>query len=420
MTGELARGAAPEACDVVDSLFRLMRVVGMHGGAHPASSVAAADVAEAVARAAPPFAMQFVAGGVFRDHVLVPLDAERYERVRALSTALDNLSAHEVLFEDVPDVPILLRFGEGLARGAISRSAELESVRLAPIRVREIPAATRGVGGEDVDPEVFAVAQAVLAVKDAERLAPPPAAWDWSAGLTIVRRLDRAASTSQGVVAAAVESGGDGWTVGRRATAASLRTLTALRAARASTLVYRSTAHAVLALCRSGLLPREGLAVHEAAAEALAAMSHWPGHGPVESHRLRVVTILDHVAAGEAEGSSLHPGVLPLVRLAYEFEAARRPRGVEFDLTIVDLLADAMRVPMVGVNASWLRMIVQVAGVVPPGAPVRLADGRVGVAIGPGPRRDPMRPDVLVDGVRVSPDRDVELLASPRQGRGAR
>ncbi|MFC1707559.1 hypothetical protein ACFL59_12220, partial [Planctomycetota bacterium] len=50
-------------------------------------------------------------------------------------------------------------------------------------------------------------------------------------------------------------------------------------------------------------------------------------------------------------------------------------------------------------------------GPIPPGTFVLLRDGTVGIAAGSGASGDPLQPDVLVAGVRVSPLGPVRLLS---------
>lgn len=400
--------------DIVERLFVLSRVVLMHGPRHPLVDQTVAVLAQNMAAAAPPFALQFVGQGVFRDRVLVPMDAEHFTRARLLATALANLGAHELAVDAAPTPDTLLELGVLLARGSQGPGDDLERAQLPGLRFREIPAARYGADSTQVDPEMFAIAQVALAIHDAEALhAQRDGAWPWSAGVGLLRRLERAMDAGAAPTMRALDTAPGPWSVARRALAVCHHVMTALSDLKVAPSTRRAIAHAAAAVAVHGLQEREGLPLEAAAKAALRRMldAPLPARTGVEPHRLRTLALVRGVAMRSNEPEQW-TGAMAVIELAYAMERHRCPEGVDFALARVDLLAFAAAAMEGGFDPRWVRALVTRSGQIPPGATVRLADGRVGMAMEPGDSGDPMRPRVLVDGAVVEPESAVRLVSA--------
>src|SRR5690606_11180301 len=68
------------APQLVVLLHGLMKAVLLHDEKHSVARRAAEALCQAVSSVPPPFVLQFVAGGVFLDRTLVPLDFSHFER----------------------------------------------------------------------------------------------------------------------------------------------------------------------------------------------------------------------------------------------------------------------------------------------------------------------------------------------------
>ena len=399
---------------IVERMFVLSRVVMMHGPRHPLVAQTVTSLAHAMASAAPPFALQFVGEGLFRDRVLVPLDAENFHRARQLAKVLSNLGVHEVSVDAAPPPEALIELGVVLARGAQGPCDELEHARLPGLRFREIPAARWGSDAVQIDVELFSIAQVALSFDDADTLYEKrDGPWPWPAGVGLIRRLERAIETSVPATMRALDTAPGEWTVPRRSLAVCHHVLTALGDLKVALSTRRAIAHAALAIALHGLRDREGLPLHVAAKTALRHMLDAPlqSRTGVEPHRLRTLA-LAHGVATRAEEPANWTGPMALIELAYMLERRRCPADVPFALARVDLLAYAAEKMGTEFDGRWVQALVTQCGTIPPGATVRLADGRVGMALEPGASGDPMRPMVLVDGVTVEPREAVRLVAT--------
>lgn len=398
---------------LVERLFVMMRTHTSHGAGHPVAGRAAGRVAEAIAAAGPPFALQFVAEGLFQDQNLVPLTPETFESLTPVSRALNNLGIQELLFTDrAAREDSAARLGEVLATGAVGPGgASADEIAVPGVTAREILNAVRGISGEAVDPEVYAAAQVAQSVAAAETVSLDRAEpWPWSVIVAIVRRLERAIKADAASAAETMEVAPGEWSVPRRAVSACHRSLTLSTELGLRSSTRRAAAHACLCLALHGYEERWGIELRAAAEMSLARLLDSPlgGRSGVDPHRLRVLSLLEAMAQGRA-------GDLPPaggVQLCYELERRRRPRDVDFWLALSDLMAQLVTNPIPDLEPRWVRLLIQVVGEVPPGARVRLADGRTGVALGPGAGGDPSRPRVLVDGRAVEVDVPVTILSS--------
>ncbi len=398
---------------LLERLFIAMRTVASHGAQHPLALGTAEALSAAIDAVEPPFSLQFVADGVFCNRALVALDVEGYVQSQAIARAAQNLATQELSFDAPLGAFGALELATAFAHGQAGPSDDLEDDPIDGLRHREIDRAKHGLESEEIDREVAAVAHASLAVEVAETI-PIDASvpWPWPSGLSTVRRLERAHETHAPTATYALELAPDGWTIGRRAASAAHLANVMLEAAGAVATTRRAAAHAVLILATQGLADRAGLPAEGAAAAALPRLCTAPAQARtgIEPHRLQATALVHAMAQRGQPGVRSHPA-LGAMHLAYELERMRRPERVGFDLTLVDLLARALRVTGQAAEDTWVRVLAQAIGVVPPGAWVALADGKAARVLGPGPSGDPFRPEVIAEGRRFEPTRRVRLLA---------
>ncbi len=405
---DLAHGV--ETLAVVRELFLLMRTASSHGPDHPLTHRAAASLGAGLKEAVPPFSLQFVGRALFRDTMLLPMDLEAYLNALDVGRALSHLEANELTVERVPDDAELLRFGCAMARGMAGPSDLLTVTRIDGLKWREIQNVA-STDAELVDPGLFVLTQITLALAEAAKL---PAAtgepWPWVAGVSVVRRLERAVAADRAAAIRVMDLAPGDWDVARRAVSASLDVTMVLRSLSVSNSTARASAHATLILGMAGYRPRGGALLALAAEGAMPGAMRAPvtSRSGVEPHRLRTSAILHGLAHPDKENS---PRVMPLVDLCYELGKARRAEAVPFDLTRVDLLAMASAQAGRRFDPDWVNALVSVCGVIPPGAFVRLPDGRVGSVFEVGEEGQPFRPKVLVDGRIVIPDAPVSLVS---------
>jgi hypothetical protein len=407
---------------LVEQLTVLLGSVRAYGVEHPSTERAASAVAEAITAAGPPFALQFMVSAVFRDRELVPLDGDRYDRAMALAEALHRGGAQEIAFVSDPSAEEIAIFGGALitagakpprvkrAPPAGAKNAppkgevDFDALGLSTLAFREIPDAQPGAELETVEKEIFVSAQLVLALRATRRavagVRAAPAVWAFSQGMETVRRLERALETHPTFTASMLEIAPGEIDVARRALNAAHHVASIFAALQTPKPMTRAAIHAVLVLGAVGLAPRDGATFRAAATSARDATAAALPGTPFDPHRYAVASILADLADERALATT------ELFGLAYMLERRRCPTDVAFDLTLADLLSNELA--KLGTSeeraespaAMWLRLRVMVAGAIPPGARVRLADGRRGIVLGPGPSGDPMLPSVLVNGQR--------------------
>ncbi len=112
---------------LLNALFVLSRNVAAYGPRHPMALQTAESVSHCVEVAHPPFTLQLVGGGVFRDRSLVALDFEVFEQSSELGRMLLNLKAIELTFPTKPSSADVLVFGAALAEGTTGPSEALEA-----------------------------------------------------------------------------------------------------------------------------------------------------------------------------------------------------------------------------------------------------------------------------------------------------
>lgn len=363
------------------ALFILVKTVAGHGPEHPLTLQMAQTLAEHISQSAPPWRLQFIRSGVFRDMNLMELNGEGYRRARTLAMAMNNLGVHELKIEQAVDAHTWLRLAVELARGMMSPSPNLEQLELPGLSWRKIEHAGSVHEADDIDPEIFAITHVALAMRAMERWPQPqPARWPWRLGLTILRHLERAVDANTQAATRAMELAPGGWTPQRRAASMALHTLAVLGALEQPESARRASAHTALALGFCGLTARSGAGFEQAS--DLAQRKMLEGLEDFEPERLPQHYIQTCAFTTQLQGPptdwlpSTH-----LLRLLYDLERERCPEGTTLSLTLADLLAIAAR-DMGSVYApAWVRALIQAHGAWPPGAHVRLADGRTGLVL---------------------------------------
>lgn len=404
--------------DLLERLFVLMRTVGTLGAAHPSAVTSALAARDAIARCNPPLSLQFVREATFCDRKLLPLDLESFHRAQLMCKALNNLHVQELTIGQVLTPQALVELAIVLSRGAQGPTDLLETTRIDGVEWRELPGAGWGTESRQIDPDLFAVTNLSLAVQDAETLCDATAPWDWVRGVSIVRRLERAAAADLAAANRALEFVPQPWTQGRRAVSLALRVAAVLLEIKTQSAVLRSMAHTALMVGCSGLLdvPTPFAVAARGALERGLGSAGKTALGAAR-HQIRVSSVL-YAITRRPENQQGWPGPIALVDLCYQLETRRTSSGLS-NLTLGDLMAAAL--PDVGgeLDVGWFRALVSTVGALPPGARVRLADGRVGMVMGPGIHGDPWRPQVLVGALVVEPDEAVHLIAGGQKARGS-
>ena len=422
ISGDLSGQLAPEhqaVATLLERVFVLMKIIGSHGAAHPSTREMASAALSAVRQCRLPCALQFVREAVFFDRTLIPLDIEGFKRGQSLSQAMSHCGVHEVGFESGLDESSLIAFFEVLSKGLTGPNDQLEHMRLPGISWREIPGAGWGAEAKPIDPDLFAVTQVSLAVADADKLADAfGQPWNWTGGVSILRRLERAVEVDARAADRALELVPVPWSAGRRAVAMAVRVLAVERELGTEPATARAAGHAALALGCCGFRAAASGAFTEATSETFARLvqaSMASASGALR-HRVRVCSLINALSTPPAQGAA-RQGTAALLHLVYEIERRRHVEQGRIALTLADMLAAMM--PEVGraFPPHWFRALIGTLGELPAGSKVTLADGRVGIVLGPGSEPDPWMPQVLVGAQIVQPMHRVRLFAqAPRRG----
>jgi len=397
---------------IIERLFLFMQLSKTHGQRHPLTKQAVDSLKETIAATQTPLTLQFLGQAVFRDRILVPFEVTGFEQSQILSRAVVNLSVHEISINRVPEAEELHSFGNALVKGAAGPCEDLLEMQLPSIKWRELPGIKWGMDSEKVDPEVFVATQVALAIADAEVLTTQvDEPWDWGRGLAIIRRLERSINSGVVVTSRALEIAPGQWTIGRRMVAAAFRVLSALTAVKASLSVQRAATQATLVITCFGLKIRGGNPIEKSAPAALNSLLSAPisSKSGVTPHGMRACSLVHRISSESADAGE---GITSLLKLCYDLEQRRCPKGVAFDLTFADLLAYAVADKTKELDSRWVKILVKVSGNVPAGANVRLKDGRLGIVLGPSNSGDPLCPSVLVNNKVMIPPEPVELISS--------
>ena len=404
--------------DVVEGMRLLMVLQRTHGNEHELTEDATRKLASTLKKIDLPLTLRFIDKAIFHKGRLLPLDARGLEQGREVGRALHNMGAHELCFEAVPTVEMLLRLGIALAGGDQGKRDSMDGLALAGISWRALPGLKSDGTQVPLDLEVKVSDLLALATADAEVLVSHRSnPWNLARGLSVVRRMAmcRQASAYAGLRTLEVAPGE--WSVARRAVAGAYRALSGLAVLGVDPVIVRPVVHATLACCCHGLRDREGISLVKAADAALKAvlegLSQWDGVSP--PHHVRVCAVLHRLRTARTM-SLLGTKVTGLVHLAYEMERRRCPAAEVYDLTFAELLAHAVESGSNTYNEVWVRLIASACGEVPVGTTARLADGSVGIIMGPGDTGDPLQPRVQVGNRVVVAREPVELFSRTALG----
>ncbi len=376
--------------ELLDALFRTLRSVQMHGQHHPQGIGAVADFV-AVITPRLPVVVTFAAGGAFVDGTIVPINLEGWQRVKAVMEPLKTMVANELHFRVGLTAEEMMAVGVAWAEGARGNRFAIDELgALAGVGFRGLGSVSRGKNVEVVDRDVAVVAEAALAVRDAEGLQLETEAWTQQA--LIVRRLERRVFEHPHPAMVAFEQSTP--TVPRRAISATVIAGALLRHLGASAAATRAGAHAALVMGLGGLQHRGGYGLVEARRRGLQWVLADPwGRSGVEPHRLRVASLLLTTADSTTDAGG-HP-ILDVTTLAYEVERRRCPEHLPFDLSNADLWAAVATRAGIDFKLRSLRALISCFGAVPAGAWVRLEDGRTALVLGPDANGAPL---LLLEG----------------------
>lgn len=388
---------------LLSALHSAAKTAAGYGPRHNMTHEACDRLLDALTQVGIPCRMQLVAGCAFVNRRIVPIEYRDYTRVRQLSAAAGRLGANEFEFRAVPPIHELRQWvqvvGEALAGG----TGGIEDLVVSSIRWRELTGVTLGEDGERVDPELYAITQAALGIESALRaesaLNEDPA-WPWSEGLAVVRHVERGLDADAGAVGRAIEMSGAPWDASRAAFSAARTAAQATQALGIAAALRRAITHAAFALTMLAARTRDDGPTE--AARTFTNKAHMALRDDVElsSHRLRVLAAV--AALHEASDGALY-AIGSLLRCATTLELSRIRSP--YPPTRVELVAHGLE----SLDPTWMRVVVQCEGALPPGSRVRLADGRLGVVLGVGDGAAPWRPRVLVGSEIIQPQRDVQL-----------
>jgi hypothetical protein len=397
---------------LLEKWFLFVRTVLLYGPDHPITAKMAAGIVRAVADAQPPLAIQFVGQGVFCNFQLLLLDVEAFLHAQEIGIALANLGQQEIVFEAVPTQSSVISLAVAMARGLKARCDALHGRPIEGFRWREIKGAV-GFAMEAVDLDLLVLTHLTLALADADQLQEgKDKPWDWFSGMAIIRRLEASLGTTRATAHRLIEIIPGDWTPRRLATTACMDAISLMNSLDVGPQSRRAAAHATLALTWYGLTEHGGAPIASFCGHALRRLmtAHLGMRAVVEPHRLKTMALI-HLFE-RSGGDPKNNGLLRVIDLAYEMARKRAPADVPFTLSRADLLAQIAREAGERFPPRWVSVAVTNFGIAPPGALVRLADGRTGMVMEPAEDGDPWRPKVLVNGVMVQPDRPVTLVVA--------
>lgn len=370
------------SAEIVLALFVLVKTIAAHGVEHPLTLQMAETLAAQIEASKPPWSLQFIRSGVFRDMSLLELNGEAYRRARTLALAFNHLQIHELTIERVIDATTWLRFATALSRGLMGPSRALEGLQLQGLSWRQIAHAGEGDDQPDMDPEVYAISQIALTMGALERwLEPARSPWSWRDALGQLRYIERASQAHPQATMRALELAPVGWDEKRRAVSVAAQTMLVLQQLGAPQQQVRACAHVGLGLGMMGFRARAGQPFDEAAPALYALLTQ----SLASAEALQTPTHYLQTAA--LAGQLLKPPTswrpeLHLLQLLYQLELERSPLETHLHLAITDLLSIAARDMGTRYPPVWVRALVQTHGKWPPGAHVRCPDGSLGVILG--------------------------------------
>jgi len=401
--------------EVLDQLCALIRQFAVNGAEHDAVRASAESVRRALVAAQLPFTIQLFSDAVLRDRCAMALELEGLRRCQQLVGALARFRAQEIAFDESVTLEALIEFGAALFGAGHKGSTKLPT--LCGIRVS--PAgrlASSGSPSDDPARDVFLNRHLERLCHEATQLTLEPSRpWNWEIGRALARRIERGLAFGVTASGRVFETAALPWTRARRIVGAAQHVGTVLARLQISPLTQRAATHAMLVLAAYGLRERSGIPFHEAARAAapllLAISRQGEEHEAVDCepdpHRLRVCALVSEAIKLDGKTAPTLP-LVPLLHVAYELERRRVPSDAAVTLTVVDLqawLADSLGQD---VHAGWGRAWLSALGLIPVGSHV-LADGRLGVVMGPSKTGDPWHPKVLVGGQIVVPTQPITI-----------
>lgn len=398
-----ATGPSPSdrGSQFIEAMFRAAKTASAFGLDHDVTQAAARGLTQVVDDLGAPNSVQFVADAAYLDRQLISVPPQEYGKVNTLLRVFENLGFQELSFDKVPAPRDALRLCAVLAEGLVARSRAAEDTAIAGIRWTVVPNASFGGSTESIDTELFAVTHLSLAIADAERAEETfreSQSWRWAAGLSAVRRLERGLATERNAMLRALELSPGPWSAARRAVSVARCVQQALDTVGCPQALVRAAGHAALAAAIVGYV--EDLDADAAARRVTPLVT--TDISETTPHRLRMATVLGGIAQPSEHELE---GIATLVHTAYHLEQLRvraRPGAI---LTRVDLLALGLK----RLKSPWIKLVINMEGLLPPGARVMLADGRSGIVLGAGDPLNPWRPLVLADSDVLVPDRAVRF-----------
>lgn len=383
-------------------LFAAVRTAAMYDSDHDSIAGAVERLAIELNAAGLPVRVQFVGEAAFVDRSLVSVPFDDYAKIVWLVRTCNQCGADEIEFA-TSETDVLLRFINALAKGG----GELDALVTKGVRWRPLPYARLGETGESVDPEIFGLAQLALAVsaaEDVEANLGNEEGWPWSRALVVIRRLESALEADPTATIRGLELAPEiDWTPSRCATSAARCVLQTLSGIGVPQALRRAVAHAAFALVLLGA--KEGHPTVLVAGRAFVerASTSSAAELSLSAHRVRTLCAARSIFIAE------HPPATkigPLLTAMFGLEQARF--AAPHPPARVELLAMGLR----SLDDEWMRVVIQIEGVLPSGSQVRLADGRIGVVLGPSEHGAPWRPLVLVESKLVTPTEDVALVVT--------
>ena len=402
--------AAPEieqaTFATLQRLFELVRAAALHAREHALIEESAEALADAIERAQPPFSLFVFADAVLRDRTPLHFELEAFRRMQQLAGAMRRWSVQELTFEHVPEIEALIEFAYAVLTAThVNRAARKPSVEGIKLAVAWRPSAPNSPAAEAAV-EVYAGIQLAHACSEAEALSAAGAPWSWPRAQALCARIERLTLAGASAAARSLELERPPWTPARQAVAVAFYVGAVLARMQVPALTRRALTHAALAVGCHGFV--DGLPLHEAARAALPRMLVAAGSGSTarrHPHQLRTAALLAALTAPQAP-TSVQPAAL--VHAAYQVELQRTRALPGVQQSRVDLHAWLASALGGAVHPGWGRALLSVLGLVPAGSHV-LADGRLGIVLGPGRDGDPFRPKVLLGGALATPTERVQL-----------
>lgn len=394
----------PATLEVLKSMFELIRATALHGPEHELVQDAAEALGADLEAAEPPFSLLVFADAVLRERTPLHFELEEFRRVQQLTGAMRRWSAQELRFENAPDNDVLIAFAQAVNTAThVNRAARKPKLPGIVLGTVWRPFAPQSPAAEAAL-EVYAGAQLVRACAQVEPMCKPENAWSWPQAEALCARLERLTAAGASAAARALELELPPWPVARQCVALAFYVGAVLARMQVGALSRRAIVHAALALGCHGL--PSGMAIDAAARAALPRLLAAVGRKRCDPHQLRACALLG--ALGDPAGIGARFELNGLLHAAYDVELQRTLAVPGVQQSRVDLHAWLAQALGTHVHPGWGRALLSVLGLVPAGSHV-IADGRLGIVLGPGSDGDPFRPRVLLGGAPANPTAPVQL-----------